>query len=32
VTTFNVDADPDYPETAVNSHVTVEMIEINGVT
>jgi hypothetical protein len=25
-----VDEDPDYPATAVNSHIQVEEIEING--
>lgn len=27
---FNVDEDPDYPPTAVNSHIEVMEIVING--
>lgn len=27
---FNVNEDPDYPSTAVNSHILVEEIDING--
>lgn len=27
---FDIEKDPDYPPTAVNSHVTVEEVEINA--
>lgn len=27
---YNVEEDQDYPETAVNSHILVEEIEMNG--
>lgn len=27
---FDVEVDPDYPPTAINSHIVVEEIEVNG--
>jgi hypothetical protein len=27
---FNVEEDPDYPATAMNSHIVIEEVEING--
>jgi len=27
---FNVEDDPDYPATAMNSHIVIEEVEING--
>jgi len=27
---FNIDEDPDFPASALNSHIQIEEIEING--